>query len=214
MKSKPAGMIVLDGMDGSGKGTQSARLQQAMLAAGLPTILTREPGGSIGAEEIRHLLVNGEPGKWDAMTELLLVYAARRSHLVDTVWPAIEAGNWVICDRFADSSRAFQGVAGELGLGVVESVHARVVGKFEPDLTLILDMDTAAALLRTRERGTGEDRFERKGERYHEKVRGAFRERALANPQSHALVDADQAMDAVTADIFALLEQRLGLNLI
>ena len=109
-------MIVIDGVDGSGKGVQTRRLLEAMQSSGYPCILTREPGGSPAAENIRKLLVNGDPDKWDSMTELLLMVASRRAHLRDTIWPTLENGSWVISDRFADSSRAFQGIAGELGL--------------------------------------------------------------------------------------------------
>jgi dTMP kinase len=118
-------MIVIDGVDGSGKGVQSRRLLRSFEEAGMPAILTREPGGSPAAEEIRRLLVNGEPEKWDDMTELLLMYAARRAHLRDTVWPALEAGQWVISDRYADSSRAFQGIAGNLGIESQQAISSR-----------------------------------------------------------------------------------------
>ena len=153
-------MIVIDGVDGSGKGVQTRKLLQAFIEAGEPAILTREPGGSPAAEDIRELLVKGEPEKWDSMTELLLMYAARRSHLRDTVWPALESGNWVISDRFADSSRAFQGIAGNLGLDTVENIHQIVVGDFKPALVLSLDIPESLALARARERGDKEDRFE------------------------------------------------------
>lgn len=212
-QAKQAAMIVLDGVDGSGKGTQCERLREAFERAGQSVILTREPGGCAGAEEIRELVVKGEPGKWDAMTELLLIYAARRAHLVDTVWPALESGQWVICDRFADSSRAFQGVAGELGLETVEAVHRQVVGEFTPQLTLILDIDVDTALARAEARGDKEDRFERKGRAYHENVREAFRQLAGNNPDTHSLINADQSMDAVTADIIGRVNQRFGLGL-
>ncbi|MFT5548806.1 MAG: dTMP kinase, partial [Candidatus Azotimanducaceae bacterium] len=109
-------MIVIDGVDGSGKGVQSKLLHEALSLISNQVLLTREPGGSPAAEDIRKLLVEGEPEKWDSMTELLLMYAARRSHLVDTIWPMLAKGGWVISDRYADSSRAFQGIAGSLGL--------------------------------------------------------------------------------------------------
>ena len=168
-------MIVIDGVDGSGKGVQTRLLHQAMSAAGVPCILTREPGGSPAAEDIRALLVNGDPDKWDSMTELLLMYAARRAHLRDTVWPALEQGKWVISDRFADSSRAFQGIAGELGLETVEELHRLSIDAFNPDLVFILDIDEQVALERAMARGDVEDRFEKKGSEYHRKVRSAFR---------------------------------------
>lgn len=207
------GFIVIDGVDGAGKGVQSRLLCEAMRAAGLQVVLSREPGGSPGAEEIRRLVVEGEPGRWDDMTELLLIYAARRAHLVDTVWPALEAGKWVISDRFADSSRAFQGIAGSLGLELVERLHAMVVGDFQPDLTLVLDLDPALSLARAKARGGAEDRFEKKGLDYQRRVREGFCRLARRAPGTHVLIDADQSIEAVWEDIRAALRERLGLAL-
>lgn len=195
-------MIVIDGIDGAGKGVQSRRLHEALNVAGISTLLTREPGGSAAAEDIRKLLVEGEPEKWDSMTELLLMYASRRSHLRDTIWPALEQGQCVVSDRFADSSRAFQGIAGELGLDAVETVHQLVVGDFQPDLVLILDIPESVALSRAIARGGQEDRFEKKGSKYQALVRKAFRQIAETNPVKYRVVDADQSIDAVTQSIF------------
>jgi len=206
-------MIVVDGVDGSGKGVQTRRLQQAFQDAGLSCILTREPGGSAAAEDIRHLLVNGEPEKWDSMTELLLMYAARRAHLRDTIWPALEQGDWVISDRFADSSRAFQGIAGDLGLDTVEAIHDISIGDFHPDLVIILDIDQQVALARAEARGTGEDRFEKKGDAYHKRVREAFQNIAGSNPQQYQLIDASGSIESVTLKIFNTIKQRFGLVL-
>ncbi len=215
MKTSPEQnrMIVLDGVDGSGKGVQSQKLLQALLAAGESAILTREPGGSPAAEQIRELLVKGEPEKWDAMTELLLMYAARRSHLRDTVWPALSADNWVISDRYADSSRAFQGIAGELGLAAVEQVHELVAGDFEPSLVLILDIPESIALLRARERGDDEDRFEKKGNEYQARVRAAFLQIAEANPSHYRVINADQDIESVNGDIIDAVNQHFSLQL-
>lgn len=207
-------MIVIDGVDGSGKGVQTQRLQQALIAAGHDCILTREPGGSPAAEDIRHLLVNGDPDKWDSMTELLLMYAARRAHLRDTIWPALERGSWVISDRFADSSRAFQGIAGDLGLEIVEQIHQICLGDFHPDLVLILDIDEQVALARAEARGGGEDRFEKKGQAYHQKVRAAFRQIAASDPQQYRLIDASGSMDKVSLNIFSAVNQTFSLDLV
>lgn len=197
-------MIVIDGVDGSGKGVQTRRLLQSFTEAGFDAILTREPGGSPAAEDIRRLLVTGEPEKWDDMTELLLMYAARRAHLRDTVWPALAAGQWVISDRYADSSRAFQGIAGNLGLDTVERIHRVAVGDFEPALVLILDLPESIALERARLRGGGEDRFEKKGADYHARVRSAFVQIAAGDPSRYRLVDAGGNIDEVG---LAILEQ-------
>ena len=206
-------MIVIDGVDGSGKGVQTRRLHQALRQAGLASILTREPGGSAAAEDIRKLLVEGEPDKWDSMTELLLMYAARRSHLNDTIQPALKRGDWVVCDRFADSSRAFQGIGGDLGLPVVDSIHQLVVGSFAPDLVLILDVPESVALQRALTRGGGEDRFEKKGAQYQAKVRQAFKRMAASDDRRYQLIDANQSIDAVTGQIFDTVNRQFQLSL-
>ncbi len=206
-------MIVIEGVDGAGKGVQSRLLHQAFQDAGLTCILTREPGGSPAAEEIRDLLVCGDPDKWDSLTELLLMYAARRAHLRDTVWPALERGSWVISDRFADSSRAFQGIAGELGLDTVEQVHRITVGDFRPGLVLILDIDEEVALERAAARGDGEDRFEKKGSAYQRRVREAFRQIAASDPVLYRLIDASGDIDSVRDQVFAAVNERFCLGL-
>jgi dTMP kinase len=213
MHQKNNKMIVIDGVDGSGKGEQTRRLQQSMLDQGLNCILTREPGGSPAAEDIRNLLVNGAPDKWDSMTELLLMYAARRAHLRDTILPALRQGNWVISDRFADSSRAFQGIAGELGLDCVEQLHKLSIGDFQPDLVFILDIDEKVALARAEARGTGEDRFEKKGNEYHQKVRTAFRSIAASDVQQYQLIDASGSIQQVSEKLISIMNQRFKLKL-
>jgi len=206
-------LIVIDGIDGSGKGEQSRRLLQSFTDSGARAILTREPGGSAAAEDIRQLLVRGEPEKWDDMTELLLMYAARRAHLRDTIWPALAAGQWVISDRYADSSRAFQGIAGKLGLDIVEQVHRLVVGEFEPALVIILDLAETTALARTRRRGDDEDRFEKKGADYHARVRAAFLQIAATNPARYRVIDADRDVAQVAADIVDAVNACFSLHL-
>jgi dTMP kinase len=201
--------IAIEGVDGAGKGVQSRLLRDALLQCGIPVLLTREPGGSPGAEEIRNLLVRGAADKWDSLTELLLVYAARRSHLVQTVWPALAQGTWVISDRFADSSRAFQGVAGGLGLPLVERIHHDVVGDFVPDLTVVLDLDPATSLQRAQQRGGAEDRFEKKGEDYQRLVREGFRLLATRSPSTHALIDASGNVEQVAQAIQHSIGSRL-----
>ena len=206
-------MIVIDGIDGSGKGVQTRRLHQALMLSGLQSILTREPGGSKAAEEIRKLLVEGEPDKWDSMTELLLMYAARRSHLNDTIRPAMQRQQWVVCDRFADSSRAFQGIAGDIGLETVEQIHQLVMGSFEPDLVLILDIPESVALNRALARGDGEDRFEKKGADYQARVRQAFLKIASTDSNKYQVIDANQPMDEVTRLIFNAVNRQFELSL-
>ena len=206
-------MIVIDGIDGAGKGLQSRRLLGAFEHAGLDAILTREPGGSPAAEEIRELLVRGDPQKWDDMTELLLMYAARRAHLRDTIWPALARNQWVISDRFADSSRAFQGIAGNLGLELVNEIDSLVTGSFEPALVLVLDLPEDVALERARSRGDNEDRFENKGSDYHARVRDAFRQIATSDPARYRLIDGHQSPDAVSQAIIDAINTRFSLSL-
>jgi len=213
MPQHAAKMIVIDGVDGSGKGVQTRLLHRAVVEAGLPCLLTREPGGSPGAEDIRNLLVNGEPEKWDSMTELLLMYAARRAHLRDTIWPALARGDWIVSDRFADSSRAFQGIAGDLGLETVEALHRLCVENFRPDLVIVLDIDETVALARAEARGTGEDRFEKKGSEYHRRVRAAFRSIAASDDSLYILIDASGPIEEVALRIRNAVQQRLGLEL-
>ena len=215
MKSQPnnAELIVLEGVDGAGKGVQSRMLLSAMKAAGLDVILTREPGGSPGAEEIRRLIVEGEPNRWDDMTELLLIYAARRSHVMDTIKPALKQGTWIISDRFADSSRAFQGVAGNLGIDVVDRIHKETLGDFNPELTLILDLDPEISLSRADARGGAEDRFEQKGIEYQARVREGFRQLAEMTPQSRKLIDASGTMDEVSQKVLDCINAHFNLTL-
>ena len=205
--------IAVEGVDGSGKSLQTKRLHRALIDAGHAAILTREPGGSAAAEDIRKLLVEGDPQKWDSMTELLLMYAARRSHLRDTIWPALDAGQWVISDRFADSSRAFQGIAGELGLETVEQVHRCVVGEFEPALVLILDLAEEIALKRAAARGGDEDRFEKKGADYQARVRAAYRQIAATDQKRYCLIDANRSREEVSAAIVDQINRRFALDL-
>jgi dTMP kinase len=205
----PGKFIAIEGVDGAGKGVQSRILLQALLQAGVNCILTREPGGAAGAEEIRNLLVTGEADKWDALTELLLINAARRNHLVHTIWPALAAGTWVISDRFADSSRAFQGFAGDLGLELVDDFHAKVTGNFNPELTLILDLEPEQSLARTRSRGGNEDRFEKKGLHYQQRVRDGFVFLAKRSPQSHVLINAAGTVEEVAVLVSQAVASRL-----
>ena len=212
MIDKPA-FIVFEGVDGAGKGVQSRLLLSTLNTAGINTILTREPGGSPGAEMIRKLIVEGDAEQWDSMTELLLINAARRSHLVETVWPALAAGTWVISDRFADSSRAFQGIAGNLGLKTVELIHEQVADSFKPDLVLILDLDPSVSLERTVMRGGTEDRFEKKGLAYQEKVRQGFHQLAEQDSDSRVLIDASGTPEEVFSRVLTTVNNKLGTEL-
>lgn len=208
-RNRPHGLFVsLEGIDGSGKSTQAQKLARALEAEGRAVTLTREPGGAAGAEAIRRLLVEGEPDRWSPETEILLFTAARRDHLEKTILPALDRGDVVITDRFADSTRVYQGATrGDLR-GLVDDIHARVIG-IEPDLTLILDMDPAAALERGLARGTGEDRFEEFGLDFQLRLRDGFRALARQFPDRCVLIDAGRDGAAIATDIAAAVAERM-----
>lgn len=200
--------ISLEGIDGSGKSTQAQRLAAHLAGLGRDPLRTREPGGAPGAEEIRRLLVEGDPDRWSPETEILLFTAARRDHLERTIRPALAAGRDVITDRFADSTRVYQGATrGDLR-GLVDDIHARVIG-IEPDLTLILDMDPEVALTRGLARRSGEDRFEDFGLAFQHKLRDGFRALAAEYPDRCILIDASRDADAIATDIAATVARRL-----
>lgn len=206
----PPLFISLEGIDGSGKSTQAARLVEWLKAQGRTPLRTREPGGSPGAEEIRRLLVEGDPERWSAETEILLFTAARRDHLERTIRPALAAGRDVVTDRFADSTRVYQGATrGELR-GLVDRIHAAAID-VEPDLTLILDMDPELALSRGLARGSGEDRFEDFGLPFQQKLRAGFRALAEEAPERCVLVDASADPDTIAATLAGITAARLGL---
>jgi dTMP kinase len=194
--------ITLEGIDGSGKSTQARRLAEALRAEGRDVLLTREPGGSPGAEEIRRLLVEGDPDRWSGETEILLFTAARRDHLEKTIRPALAAGRIVVSDRFADSTRVYQGAArGELR-GFVDRLHEMAIG-IEPDLTLVIDMEPEAALARGLARKSGEDRFEDLGAAFQVRLREGFLALAAEHPERCRLIDGNREPDAVAHDVQA-----------
>ncbi len=200
--------ITFEGIDGSGKSTQIKLLADALEVDGRDVVRTREPGGSDGAEAIRRLLVEGDPGRWSAETEILLFTAARRDHLERLIEPSLADGKIVLSDRFADSTRIYQGAArGELR-DIVDRLHALMI-KREPDLTIVIDMDPDAALARGLARGSGEDRFEEFGAAFQHKLRAGFQALAKAEPDRVKLVDGDRDVEAVAADILAIVKAHL-----
>ncbi|ATQ56147.1 dTMP kinase [Paracoccus yeei] len=196
--------ISFEGIDGSGKSTQARLLADHLRARGHETVLTREPGGSGGAEQIRALLVEGGQERWSPETELLLFNAARRDHVERLIRPALDRGAWVVSDRFADSSRVYQGVARDCNRQLVEALHRLVIG-IEPDLTFLIDMDPAAALARSKARGGAEDRFESLGLEFQQRLRAGFLALAREYPDRIRVIDGEGPEDAVAARVLAAL---------
>ena len=198
-----AKFLSFEGIDGCGKSTQAKRLAAHLTTAGQEVVLTREPGGSPGAEAIRRLLLTGATDKWSAETELLLFTAARRDHLERTITPALSAGKIVVCDRFADSTRVYQGATrGDLR-GKVDKLHTAMIGR-EPDLTLIIDVDPEVALARGLARNSGEDRFEDFGLPFQQKLRTGFLALAAQYSQRCRIIDGNRTLEAIFADVLAL----------
>ncbi len=211
--------ITVEGGEGAGKSTQVARLCAALGARGLDVVATREPGGSPGAEDIRALLVNGDPDRWDAVSEALLHYAARHDHLCHTVKPALAHNSWVVCDRFADSTMAYQGYAHGLSRESIAGLHAFAVGETAPDLTLILDLPVEEGLARARTRagaqdgaGGDDDRYERMDIEFHRKLREGFLDIAAREPARCVVIDAGADEDTVHAAMYAAVCKRFGLD--
>lgn len=213
--------ITLEGGDGSGKSTQIKLLQSALSAAGIDAVFSREPGGTDQAEKIRNLLLQRDSGDFDPVTEALLMFAARREHLVNKIWPEMEKGKWVVSDRFADSSRAFQGYGHGLDLDIIEKIYDVVVGDFKPDLTLILDIDPELGLSRSMKHNaastnaleTTEDRFERMGLGFHTRLREGYLAIAKREPERCVVIDASQSLADVHKAIIAELSRRFGRDL-
>jgi dTMP kinase len=205
--------ITFEGGEGTGKTTQVQLLASLLRARGHDVVTTREPGGAAGADTIRSLLVSGATDKWDPLSESLLLFAARREHLIKTIWPALEQGAWVLCDRFADSTLAYQGYGHSVPIEFIENLYDVVVGEFVPDLTLILDIDVEIGLARANARNTDtasrEDRFERMDIAFHERLRTGFLDIARNDPGRCAVIDADNQPDIVGAEIWKTVETRL-----
>ncbi len=203
--------ITLEGGEGTGKSTQARRLSKKLLERGIENVVTREPGGSPGAEQIRELFVHGEPGRWSALTETLLVFAARVDHVERTIKPALAAGRWVICDRFTDSTYAYQGVGRGSDRETIRRIESVSIGDFKPNLTLVLDLPVETGLQRARTRPGHENRFEGFDTAFHERLRQAFIDIARRNGDRCVLLDASGNEDDVAALIWNNVAQRFGL---
>jgi dTMP kinase len=201
--------ITFEGIDGSGKSTQARLLADHLKAQGREVVLTREPGGSAGAEEIRALVLQGEPDRWSAETEILLFTAARRDHLERTILPAIKAGKVVICDRFADSTRMYQGLSrGDLR-GTVDQLHSLMIGR-EPDMTILIDMDSDTGLSRALSRQGVEERFETFGSKLQAQMRAGFLSLAKEFADRFVVIDGARGVDAVSVDVRKAVDDHLA----
>lgn len=208
--------ITLEGGEGTGKSTQAKLLQQALAAAGIDAVTTREPGGTPQAERIREILVNRDSGALEPLTEALLLSAARHEHIVHKIRPALDRGQWVISDRFIDSTRAMQGSGMGLGRDVIEGLYKMISDGLKPDLTFIFDIDPAVGLRRSTKRlaeqKATEDRYERMEPAFHERLRQGFLAIAAADPERCVIVDAEEAPEAVHARIMRIVAQRYNIG--
>ena len=200
--------LSFEGIDGSGKSTQARRLAEALRGLGHAVTLTREPGGSAGAEDIRRLVLTGDPDRWSPETEILLFTAARRDHLEKTIRPALARGEIVITDRFADSTRMYQGLRAPALRDTVDRLHDLMIGT-EPDLTLLVDIDPAVGLARAQARAGDEMRFEDMGLATQAQMRAGFLDLAARTPRI-AVIDGARDADTVAADILTTVLARMG----
>lgn len=204
--------ITFEGGEGVGKSTQAGLLADDLRNLGHEVVLTREPGGAPAAEDIRNLLVEGAADRWEPVSEALLLYAARREHVRRTIRPALAAGTWVVCDRFADSTLAYQGHGHQLGPEFIGRLHDLVMGGFTPDLTIILDLPEHDGLARAHGRGGGATRYERIGGEFHRRVRQGFREIAARVPGRCVLIDAGVGVEDVRGRVRAAVAARLAVR--
>ena len=203
--------LTLEGGEGTGKSTQAKLLAARLAATGLSVVQTREPGGTPEAEALRALLLNGEVGRWTAEAEALLNYAARDSHLQKVIRPALAADEFVLCDRFMDSTRAYQGYAGQCDMTLLDALESSIVGATRPDLTLIFDLEPAIGLARAKSRGDkSEDRYERKGLEFHQMLRGGFLSIARIEPARCRIIDAAGTVDEVASRVNAVVQRVLN----
>ena len=212
--------ITLEGGEGSGKSTQIRLLHQALSDAGIDVLMSREPGGTPQAERIRTILLQRDSGSFDPLTEAMLLFAARREHLVVKIWPAMEKGQWVLSDRFVDSSRAFQGYGMGLDMQMIDSLYQMVAGEFQPNLTFIFDIDPETGLGRSikhlkdtsNSKESTEDRYERMGLPFHQRLRTGFLEIAEKFSDRCVVIDALQDVQSVHRQVLEIISSRFGVK--
>lgn len=202
-------LITFEGGEGVGKSTQIRRLAARLAEAGLEVVTTREPGGTSGAEAIRALVTEGTADRWSPLTETLLFLAARQDHVERLIEPALAGGHWVLCDRFIDSTRVYQGIAGTLGLDLIDRLHRTIFDRLTPDLTILLDLPIETGLAR-REAAGEANRFEQKVTDFHQAVRNGFLDLAAGEPERFSVIDAAPEEDNVAALIEQAVMHRFG----
>lgn len=210
--AKKGRFITFEGGEGTGKSTQARRLSAALKQKGIESVITREPGGSPGAEEIRGLLVHGDAARWSPLTEALLFYAARADHTERTIKPALADGKWVICDRYSDSSYAYQGGGRGLDRETVRRIEAIAIGDFKPDATFILDLPVKDGLARAMARRGNETRFEEMDIAFHERMRKSFLDIARRAHDRCMVIDASKDVDEVAEAVFRAVKARFRLR--
>lgn len=204
--------ITFEGGEGSGKSTQSRLLQEALQKQGIPCLLTREPGGTEGAEAIRELLVKGAANRWEPMTEMLLHMAARHDHVEKCIRPALAERKWVLCDRFMDSTLAYQGYGHQLGSAFISSLHRLTQDNLLPDITVLLDIPVTQGLQRAADRRGTETRYEQMDTAFHERLREGFLLTAKQYPERYLVLDALQPVATLHQQVQVALEGRLGIK--
>lgn len=207
----PARFVTFEGGEGAGKSTQAKRLAATLERQGISVCLTREPGGAPGAEEIRKLLVRGDPGRWSVLSEALLMFAARADHLARTIRPALAAGRFVVCDRFTDSTYAYQGAGRGLAEEIIAALDKAATGDFGPDLTFILDVPVETGLSRAEARHAADSRFEHFDHAFHARLRKYFHALAAREPVRCVLIDSTAPPDEVATKVWEAVSKRLGL---
>jgi len=202
-----ARFITLEGGEGAGKSTQIKLLSEKLTAQNIKHIMTREPGGAPDAEAIRELILSGSQDRWDSVTELLLMFAARREHCRRTVWPALESGQWVVSDRFADSTMAYQGYAQGVGRAAVEQIQVVTLHQFAPDLTIILDVPVDIGLARVKSRGAG-NRLDQMDHEFHQAVRDGYLDIARREPERCVVIEAAAEPEAVAEIVWQVVSKK------
>lgn len=206
--------ITLEGGEGAGKTTLIRALAEKMRARGLDVVVTREPGGTPGAEMLREILLTGSTDRWSPMSEALLMYAARVDHVERLIAPALQRGAWVLSDRFADSTTAYQGAAGGVPIERIKLLHKAALGNFQPDLTLVLDINPSVGIERTIARGEDATRFERFDPGFHGRLRRAFLDIVDEDPQRCIVIDGGEPADTVFRHAISVIDEHLGARLL